>query len=94
MAKSMTGGYDLTDLASIGTRQINYNADNMPVRVIHSRYWTTNIIYDGEGGRAKKAGPSGVTYNTPHKLDRAIRWMVACRNSKEERPDEENKKDT
>lgn len=29
-----------------------------------------------------------VYYNTPKKLDRGLRWMVACLNSKEDRQDE------
>jgi RHS repeat-associated protein len=31
------------------------------------------------------------TYNTPQKLDRGLRWMLACRNSKEERQDGKEK---
>jgi len=58
----MTKGYDFTDLANIATRNITYNADNMPKKVVHTRYGTTNITYDAAGGRAKKVSPSGTTY--------------------------------
>ncbi|MGB9716478.1 MAG: RHS repeat domain-containing protein, partial [Thermodesulfovibrionales bacterium] len=59
---NMTRGYDFTDLSNIATRQITYNADNMPVQVTHSRYGATTITYDAAGGRAKKVSPSGTTY--------------------------------
>jgi RHS repeat-associated protein len=59
---NMYSGPDFTDLSNIATRQITYNADNMPVQVTHSRYGVTNIVYDGEGGRAKKVSPSVTTY--------------------------------
>jgi len=59
---NMTKGYDFTDLANIATRNITYNTDNMPKKVVHTRYGTTNITYDAAGGRAKKVGPSGTTY--------------------------------
>jgi len=36
----------------------------------------------------------GTKYDTPQKLDKAIKWMLACRNSKEERLDEEKQEDT
>jgi len=59
---NMINGYDLTDLQNIAARTIGYNADNMPVQVLHSRYGTTNISYDGTSNRVKKVSPSGTTY--------------------------------
>ena len=48
-----------------GTRKIDYNADNMPVRVTSNRYnvWTTvDYAYDGDGARAKKTSGGNTTY--------------------------------
>lgn len=58
---NMTNGYDLTNLSSIATRQISYNADNMPVQIIRNGS-ITSLTYDGDGTRAKKTALSGTTY--------------------------------
>jgi RHS repeat-associated protein len=47
-------GPDLTDPAKPATREITYNADNMPTRITHSAKGGTDIVYDGESERAKK----------------------------------------
>jgi RHS repeat-associated protein len=58
----MTYGPDFTNLASIKTRTISFNADNMPTQIIHSSGVTTNILYDGMGTRVKKSVGATNTY--------------------------------
>ncbi len=60
---NMQSGPDLTDISSIADRSsITYNADNMPKTIVHSTGGTVNLIYDGEGNRAKKTGNNSTTY--------------------------------
>jgi RHS repeat-associated protein len=51
---NMIQGPDLTDPSAAGTRTIDYNADNMPVRITTGASGVTDIVYDGENKRAKK----------------------------------------
>jgi len=51
---NLTEGPDFTDLSAVGSREITYNADNMPVHEINNGATTTDLIYDGEGKRTKK----------------------------------------
>ena len=61
---NMTSGFDFTDLLNPATRTITYNADNMAVQIIRNAL-TTDLVYDGEGHRAKKTvhfNPEEITY--------------------------------
>lgn len=52
---NLLSGPDFTDLSAVGTREITYNADNMPLQANYNNGATiTDLIYDGEGKRAKK----------------------------------------
>jgi len=53
---------DFTHLEAIADRTLSFNADNMPSQVMQSSLGTVNFVYDGEGKRSKKEGPSGTTY--------------------------------
>ncbi len=60
---NMQSGPDLTDINGIADRSsITCNADNMPKTIVHSTGGTVNLIYDGEGNRAKKTGNNYTTY--------------------------------
>jgi len=52
------------------------------------------MISEGVNLIRQLQGFSFNVYDTPQKLDKAIKWMLACRNSKEERLDEEKQEDT
>jgi len=58
---NMLGGPDLTNPGQVAARTIVYNADNMPVSIVHGGAITTEFVYDGEGARAKKSVPGGST---------------------------------
>lgn len=58
---NMLTGPDFTNPASIVTREIQYNADNLPKQIYHPTYGTLSIYYDGTGSRAKKALSGGST---------------------------------
>ena len=56
---NMLAGPDFTDPSQIAARTITYNADNMPMTVLHSKggnQVSTTFVYDGDGVRAKKTG--------------------------------------
>lgn len=59
---NMTDGPDLTDPGNEALRNLAWDADNMPLSVIHNRYGSTFFTYDGNGKRVKKSGPAGTTY--------------------------------
>lgn len=60
---NMTEGPDFTDMNNIGTRTIEYNADNKPYHVAHEGGIAMDLYYDGGGGRVKKEVFQGsVTY--------------------------------
>jgi len=59
---NMATGYDFTDPLDVAIRTFTYNAENMPTKIEHSTYGVTDIIYDGEGGRAKKTVNNVSTY--------------------------------
>lgn len=59
---NMQIGPDFSDPSSVANRELLFNADNMPVSVVHSRGGTISLVYDGESKRAKKTGPGGTTY--------------------------------
>ena len=60
---NMQSGPDLTDINGIADRSsITCNADNMPKTIVHSTGGTVNLIYDGEGNRAKKTGNNSTTF--------------------------------
>ena len=59
---NMTFGRDLENPARVATRTITYNADNMPTRIVHSANGTTDLVYDGAGGRVKKTSGASTTY--------------------------------
>jgi YD repeat-containing protein len=56
---NMTYGPDFTNLSSIKTRTISYNADNMPTEIVHSSGVTTNLLYGGMGTRVRKSVYNG-----------------------------------
>jgi RHS repeat-associated protein len=59
---NMLGGPDFTDPTQIATRTIAYNADNMPLTVLHTKGGndvTTAFVYGGDGVRAKKTVSGG-----------------------------------
>ena len=58
---NMLTGPDFTDPAQVADRTITYNADNMPVSIVHGGTVTTQFVYDGEGARAKKVVSGGST---------------------------------
>jgi len=61
---NMLTGPDFTDPAQAATKTITYNADNMPIRIDHTKGGNTvitNLYYDGEGNRVKKAVQGGST---------------------------------
>jgi len=54
---NMTQGPDLTDPKQVGKRAFTYNADNMPIRIVHTRGSTSktlDLYYDTDGSRVKK----------------------------------------
>jgi RHS repeat-associated protein len=57
-----TRGYDLGNPANPAIRVIQYNAENKPVEITHAVNGATQILYDGDGGRARKIGPNGTTW--------------------------------
>jgi RHS repeat-associated protein len=59
---NMTQGYDMTNPAAPALRTLKYNAENKPVEIYHAVNGTTNILYDGDGGRARKIGPTKTTW--------------------------------
>jgi RHS repeat-associated protein len=59
---NMTSAPDFSDPDNPAARTISYNMDNMPTTIVHSQHGSTNIVYDGNGSRAKKSGPNGDTY--------------------------------
>jgi RHS repeat-associated protein len=59
---NMTTGYDFTDPQNIATRTIIYNADNMPTRIEHTDKGITELLYDGDGARARKETLNSTTY--------------------------------
>ena len=59
---NMDAGPDFTDPASVASRTITYNADNMPVSITHSSGGTTQFVYDGEIKRIAKIAPGSTTY--------------------------------
>jgi len=59
---NMTSGYDFTNPASIATRSLTWNADNMPLTVSRNGTVTTTLTYDGNGARAKKVAGGTTTY--------------------------------
>jgi RHS repeat-associated protein len=61
---NMTTGWDFTDPTRVASRTIEYNVDNMPVRIdrIYSGNTATiNLSYGGDGRRVKKAVAGGGT---------------------------------
>jgi RHS repeat-associated protein len=56
---NMEIGDDIGNPLQPAQRSIQWNADNMPVNIVHSNHGTTEIYYDGEGKRVKKIAPSG-----------------------------------
>jgi YD repeat-containing protein len=58
---NMTDGYDLTDPSGVETRDLTFDADNMPTTIVHGDAGTTTILYDGEGKRAKKTNGGNTT---------------------------------
>ena len=54
---NMNSGPDFTDPVQIASRVMEFNADNMPIRIEHAigeDVLSTGIIYDGDSVRAKK----------------------------------------
>ena len=51
---NMTDGYDLSDAMDVETRDMTFDADNMPTAIVHGDSGTTGILYDGEKKRVKK----------------------------------------
>jgi YD repeat-containing protein len=58
----MLTGPDFTNPASIATRSLTWNADNMPLTVSRNGTVTTTLTYDGNGARAKKVAGGITTY--------------------------------
>ncbi|MCP4668998.1 MAG: hypothetical protein GY849_21895, partial [Deltaproteobacteria bacterium] len=61
---NMTGGPDLTDPGEPGERTINYNAENMPTRIVYQKGGSRIFLfisYDGGKKRAKKGYRGGST---------------------------------
>jgi RHS repeat-associated protein len=59
---NMDTGPDFSDTASVASRTITYNADNMPLSITHSSGGTTQFLYDGQSKRITKITPAGTTY--------------------------------
>ncbi len=61
---NLTNDWDFTDPTQVAARTIAFNADNMPVQIERSygsNTTTVDLVYDGEGTRAKKAVQGGGT---------------------------------
>lgn len=61
---NMIKGWDDSNPTQAVERQIDYNADNMPIQIRHLRSSgtvTTDYIYDGDGVRSKKSIQGGST---------------------------------
>jgi RHS repeat-associated protein len=58
---NMLAGPDFTNPANIVTRNLTWNADNMPVIITRGGV-TTNLTYDGNGARVKKVAGGTTTY--------------------------------
>jgi RHS repeat-associated protein len=59
----MQTGPDFTNPSAVASRTIAYNADNMPLSIVHNGAVTTSFVYDSAGAPAKKTVSSGaVTY--------------------------------
>jgi len=58
---NMETGPDFTNPAQVVGRTITYNADNMPLSIVHGSGVTTEFVYDGAGARAKKTVSGGST---------------------------------
>jgi len=56
---NLVAGPDLTDLQNVESRAITWNAENMPIQIIHSAIGTGNFEYDGLGQRSKKVMAGG-----------------------------------
>jgi RHS repeat-associated protein len=68
---NMTRGYDFSDPNQVAERLITFNADNMPVQIEYTKgsmNSITDILYDGDGKRAKKSieGGSATYYYGEH----------------------------
>ena len=68
---NMRTGYDFSDPAQMATRDIYYNVENMPERIVHYKGGVTNdtrFYYDGENQRVKKelVGSSTTYYIGDH----------------------------
>lgn len=59
---NMTYGWDFTNPASPKPREIDYNADNMPVSITYNGSVNSTFLYDGMGTRVKKSVGSTYTY--------------------------------
>ncbi len=59
---NMTVGWDFSDPLNPVERTFSYDADNMPVEIVHETKGTTQYYYDGAGRRVKKVAPGGTTY--------------------------------
>jgi RHS repeat-associated protein len=61
---NMTNGPDFTDPAQAATKMISFNADNMPLHIEHTKGGNTvitDLFYDGDATRVKKAVQGGST---------------------------------
>ena len=58
---NMLTGWDFSDPANPKRRDFEYNADNMPTRIVHQSKGTTDYFYDGGGNRVKKVVNNGST---------------------------------
>lgn len=59
---NMTTGFDLTQSDTPQARSIEYNMDNMPVRITHAGSGTTALSYDEGSNRVKKTTGTNTTY--------------------------------
>lgn len=53
---------DFTNPDAIAARSLSFNAENMPEQVTHTSSGTVSFLYDGGNKRARKEGPTGITY--------------------------------
>ncbi len=80
---NMENGPDLTDPMAVVSRNLAFNADNMPVTVAHPTGGTVSLIYDGESKRAGKSGAGKVSYyfsNTMELIDNVENFYVFAGN--------------